>query len=112
MMCHLVSQSERCCLPAAARKSYLHLMKDLDSLDGRPVVAAVAVAEEAEQTLIGRVSGVGRRRCCCCYFPTRIVSFEDFVMWMRALLSLLFDDGVEDCGSLLSFGLRRIGLVK
>jgi hypothetical protein len=68
MMSHLVSQSERCCycLPAAAKKNYLHLMKSLDSLDERPVVVAVVIAEEAEQTLIDLVSGVGRRRCCCC----------------------------------------------
>jgi hypothetical protein len=109
MMCHLASQSERCCLPAAAKR-YLHLMKYLDSLDGRPVVAAVAVAEEAEQMLIDLVSGVGMRRCCCCYSPTRTVSFEDFVIWRWALLSLLFDDGVGDCGSLLSFELRRLEL--
>jgi hypothetical protein len=30
-------------------------------------------------------------------------------MWMRALLSLLSDNGVEGCGSLLSFELRRAG---
>lgn len=65
MMHHLVGRSKPHyhCLPAAAaaaKKNDLHLMKDLDSWDGRLVVAAVAVAEEAEQTLIDLVSEVGR----------------------------------------------------
>jgi hypothetical protein len=67
MMHHLVSRSKPHyhCLPAAAaaaaaKKIDLHLMKDLDSWDGRLAVAAVAVAEEAEQMLIDLVSEVGR----------------------------------------------------